>query len=560
MTNSQSSLDLCEQIIKAEESYKTTLKLQEETRLALLNSHEHLPDQYQVSASIISMYHENMVKEVMSYLQTLGKCPIPNCVKHSVTVDYENLVQLTNGIPKKNVDIPNGTNSPNINDGFKAPSRVSKRLRTNSNPYLDPIATSSKFTILSDHIPDNMDTDASIDLVNPNSEFTTVRNTSPKIPPIVINNPRIKWAELADELKAAGITNFTGKANPESLNIRVHSDIHYRQVTAILDQKKIDFHTYKMKCDRTLKVILRNVPSDIDVELIKSELTRLGYTIQSVFQFSKTVEGNKIPLPVYFIELPNNENSKKIFNMTDFMHLIVNVAPYKRKQQPTQCHKCQRYGHAKSGCSNTPRCVKCAENHLSADCPSKGRIPNPKCVLCNGPHVASFRGCSKAPKPKDVEEAINETSNPRIAQNSVQQRSTLLPRPILLAREQVRAPRTINSQPIQQGVSFAQALTGNTTPEPQIPSTSSHVEEPYTHPNIESSSNNTQSTNEEPEELNLFDMIRQLQQFLKGTNIKRIFQIAKTTAQKFKTAKGVMAKIEIGLNAFEEIMTALNYE
>ena len=50
MANSQNSQDLCDQIIKAEDSYNITLKLQEETRLALLNSHEHLPDQYQVSA------------------------------------------------------------------------------------------------------------------------------------------------------------------------------------------------------------------------------------------------------------------------------------------------------------------------------------------------------------------------------------------------------------------------------------------------------------------------------------------------------------------------------
>lgn len=316
-----------------------------------------------------------------------------------------------------------------------------------------------------------------------------------------------------------------------------------------------------MKNERTLKVILRNVPSDIDVDLIKSELANLGYTIHSVFQFSKSVEGNKIPLPVFFIELPNNENSKRIFNMTDFLHLIVTVAPYKRKKQPTQCHRCQRYGHAKSGCSNPPRCVKCAGNHISAECPSKGKIPNPKCVLCNGTHVASFRGCPKAPKPRVVEEESDETSLPSTNTNDQQRsRRPLIPRPILLTREQSQTPRNSNSQPVQQGPSYSQVATGNNTPEPQIPLTSQQTDIPTTQVETSATPNGSQTTSEGQEEPNLFDLIRQLQQFIKGVNIKQLIHIAKTTATKLKSAKGIMAKIEVGLNAFEEIVTALNYE
>ena len=39
------------------------------------------------------------------------------------------------------------------------------------------------------------------------------------------------------------------------------------------------------------------------------------------------------------------------------------------------------------------RCVKCAEHHLTSDCPRKTQDGNVTCVNCNQPHPANYRGC-----------------------------------------------------------------------------------------------------------------------------------------------------------------------
>ena len=242
--------------------------------------------------------------------------------------------------------------------------------------------------------------------------------------------------------------------------------------------------------------------------------------------------------------------------MTDLMYLKVNVSSYKRKEQPTQCHRCQRYGHAKSGCHHPPRCVKCAGDHFSSECPFKGKIDNPKCVLCNGPHVASFRGCPKAPKPKLVVEATEEVE----PQDQNSQRPTLVPRPLLLAKEQAQKPRAFNSEPVRNGTSFSQALTPNEVPfDPAIPGTSRQQDTP-----IPQSDNQSPSSPDTPnivdDDINLFDLIRQFQNLVKCINFKHILQIIKNAANKLKSVKGIMAKIEVGVTAFEELVSALNYE
>ncbi|GFQ88279.1 hypothetical protein TNCT_455841 [Trichonephila clavata] len=50
-------------------------------------------------------------------------------------------------------------------------------------------------------------------------------------------------------------------------------------------------------------------------------------------------------------------------------------------------------------CTRTPRCVKCAGNHLAKEC-EKPFGDTPKCCLCGGEHPANFLGCPKNPKPE----------------------------------------------------------------------------------------------------------------------------------------------------------------
>jgi hypothetical protein len=81
--------------------------------------------------------------------------------------------------------------------------------------------------------------------------------------------------------------------------------------------------------------------------------------------------------------------------------VIVKWVYYDSKRHgPTQCRRCQMWGHGSSNCQLSPKCVKCAGDHSTTDCPAskKGeKVPADilKCVNCNQPHSANFGGCER---------------------------------------------------------------------------------------------------------------------------------------------------------------------
>lgn len=65
-----------------------------------------------------------------------------------------------------------------------------------------------------------------------------------------------------------------------------------------------------------------------------------------------------------------------------------------RRRRPMPCRRCKIWGHAASGCGHQYRCIKCTEKHEPGQCARTNRNEGePKCVNCNGPHVASSPDC-----------------------------------------------------------------------------------------------------------------------------------------------------------------------
>jgi hypothetical protein len=44
--------------------------------------------------------------------------------------------------------------------------------------------------------------------------------------------------------------------------------------------------------------------------------------------------------------------------------------------------------------SSKPRCVECAGNHSTSQCPHKERSSDVRCALCDGNHPANYKGCT----------------------------------------------------------------------------------------------------------------------------------------------------------------------
>lgn len=96
---------------------------------------------------------------------------------------------------------------------------------------------------------------------------------------------------------------------------------------------------------------------------------------------------------MFIVELKQNENNKLIYEIKTLLHCRITFEPPRPKREIPQCAKCQQYGHTKAYCRRSPKCIKCAGNHLSADCTRKYRSEDVKCVLCEGNHPANYKGC-----------------------------------------------------------------------------------------------------------------------------------------------------------------------
>jgi hypothetical protein len=108
---------------------------------------------------------------------------------------------------------------------------------------------------------------------------------------------------------------------------------------------------------------------------------------------------------------------------------------------------CHRYGHTKNFCHLKPRCVKCAGDHSTSQCPRKERSSDVRCVLCDGNHPANYKGCT-------VYKDLQKTYQP------LRQKQYTPPAPL---------QKTVHAQP---GVTYAQItkqIIGNPAPQATAP-------------------------------------------------------------------------------------------
>lgn len=144
------------------------------------------------------------------------------------------------------------------------------------------------------------------------------------------------------------------------------------------------------------------------------------------------------------------------FYTLDIKHInnaIVTVEPPRKVKDMVQCYRCQEFGHTKTYCNKRYKCVKCAENHQSVNCPKEKNQPA-TCANCNENHAASYKGC-------------------KIYQEITKRKSGVLNnRPTTSAfRDRLSVTANIQAKPNQENiysnqVSYAQALRGETvTPE-----------------------------------------------------------------------------------------------
>jgi hypothetical protein len=194
-------------------------------------------------------------------------------------------------------------------------------------------------------------------------------------------------------------------------------------------EKDTEFQTYKPKQERSFRVVLKNIHPSTDLNDTKHSLTDKGHVVTHIWNVKQRVT-NK-PLPMYFIDIKPHNNNREIYKINTLLNTIVQFEVPHAKREISQRMRCQKFGHTKNYCRNNPRCVKCAAEHLTNDCPRKVRDDNVKCVNCNEKQPANYRG-------RMVNKQIQQKIYPRLRE------------------------RNIAARPIQSGVTYTQVVQEKT--------------------------------------------------------------------------------------------------
>lgn len=337
-----------------------------------------------------------------------------------------NVSQITdlNTLKGNNTDQSNEANSSGANPNVDASARKRKRRRRRSSAPTTPTpykssneesgsATESdesdrelNLSKLARSIRDNLNKGKLLPQPKNNQDLeeevqeiieyhADTTSSGGKPPPFIINDPIWDWVAMRDLLKANEIKDYHGKITPQGILIQSDTIDVYRLIQKLVKENEIKAHTYLLKEEKPLKAVIKSIPANVPTQEIYEALIDKHFPVNAIRQMVAKREGKDVPLPIFVLTLSNSPEAKKIFQLRDLLHLRIKVEPYKRRKTAIQCFKCEKFGHAQSGCFYDPRCVKCSGSHLSRDCDNTRPI---KCANCGLGHTANATVCQYHPR------------------------------------------------------------------------------------------------------------------------------------------------------------------
>lgn len=263
----------------------------------------------------------------------------------------------------------------------------------------ESIPTSNRYSSLSEEQMDNGDKP----------------KTEPKPPPIFISEVK-NINPLHELLEEIAKDKYTLKSlYNEQVKIQPTESATYTLIIKALVDKNTKFHTYKPKAERSFRVVLKNLHPTTDVNEIKKSLADKGHEVTNIWNVKRKT--TNIPLPIHFLDLKPNENNSEIYKIDLLLHTKVQFeAPHPRREI-IQCTRCQKFGHTKNYCRNTPRCVKCTAEHHTQECSRKTKDNDVQCVNCHGSHPANYKGCA-------IHIQLQQKTYPRLRERQIRHRTT----------------------------------------------------------------------------------------------------------------------------------------
>lgn len=255
------------------------------------------------------------------------------------------------------------------------------------NRYAILTPTENESTALDNHSNDSIPASSNQDELNTSTH--TPKNNMP--PPVFIKGVTNFSGLLNDFKIIMGPENFTCKSTLNHLKVQPNTPDAYRKLITHLKNIQAQYHTCQIQSDKPYRIVIKNIHPSTPLEEISTVIEEIGYLVRNVTNIKQYQ--TKKDLPLFFVDLEPQSNNEKIFSVTSLLHTIVKIEEPHKKRQIPQYQNCQTYGHTRTYCAHTPKCVKCGEDHITSSWKKSPELPA-KCALCGGAHPANYKGCT----------------------------------------------------------------------------------------------------------------------------------------------------------------------
>ncbi|KAA5713321.1 hypothetical protein F3G22_28470, partial [Klebsiella pneumoniae] len=137
-----------------------------------------------------------------------------------------------------------------------------------------------------------------------------VAQNKTQTPPPVILQEKAAWERVSLALKAKNINDTNARNLANGIQIKVRTSDDHRALSSYLRKERISFHTYTLQEERELRVVIRGIPKELDVELVKAALLEQGLPVNSVHRMH-TGRGRE-PYNMVLVALQPTPEGKKI--------------------------------------------------------------------------------------------------------------------------------------------------------------------------------------------------------------------------------------------------------
>jgi hypothetical protein len=265
-------------------------------------------------------------------------------------------------------------------EGFIHPGRVTRRRSAIKALEKNGIDTRNQFDKLTD---DESDLESLASEAHPHPSIKpppkTAKLTSKPPKPIYVTSA--SFAGVKNSLTSLSLTKTPDfKIVGKQIKVLAHSKEDKKKIQEKMMEAQQAHYTFTEPEDRHLQFVLYGHHVN-DVKELLDELITAKIPALKVTKINRSTDS-----PVFLVsfEKKTDISLRTLQNAhSKINNLIVRWAKFQPKQRrPTQCHRCQRFGHSANNCGLAFRCVKCLDAHEPGQCARISREGLPSCVNC----------------------------------------------------------------------------------------------------------------------------------------------------------------------------------